>query len=611
MPTLPGLNPTSLQHCSNTISGGRCTAYCQSGFVTLGEFRCFAGAFIEVPTCVPAGTSVASYPAVHISFRMHSSLASTIDADAYLGEIASPMRSMMANSLSPYSLAPNDITFRIRHLTPDEVHSLTSSTSGARRLAILSVEVSATVAIISGQASDAQLVVSRLAALTTSNQLVQTFNSIYSAQCGQSCLAGPAEFLVASEPQTTRTFRGPPTTTSTTSIATFTAGTASSLVASQQDETNGSVVIVVSLTLTIAVSLLCVLLVLGAWWLRGKRKLLSYVKPFHDDCDVASLRKDLPLESTSRAPNNWIDDETTLCDLECSGKLSRRELAEKKKADKAVAKIAKQQEKQAKLEAAEAKKQEKAAAKLAKEQERKELALKVEAEKAAAKIAKEQDKQAKLEAAEASKIEKAAAKLAKEQETKEIALKVEAEKAAAKLLEEEEREVQKASADKLKAEQLLAKIALEEECRTKREADARLKEEERRAAKLAKELEKEAKRDAAAQLKADKLAEKAAAQAEARAKKEAADKLKQEEREAAEKLKQEAREAAKRAKEDELQAKKEKEKEALREKILQDKKAADEKLKVERDAVGNCAPGAPEFDMMEMDDALVDWRDPF
>lgn len=462
VPTLKGLDRAAVvSKCNSTSSGEACSAECLPGHLPTGEFRCYAGAFVEVPACTLFGGQVSTLLAVHVSFRIQGQPVFRMDAAEYLEEVAPALRALLVDGMRPYVLPSTDISFRIRKLEPSEVYNL----AGGRRLANLHVEVSATIAVSSAKDDDAQFFISKLVSLPSSSKLVQKFNAEYTRTCSQSCFGGSIVYMAPSIPQRTQLYVDPsatpaPTTTSTTTLApTPSPPAAVAAAASPESQTSISEIILLSAVITACIVWLCLLCGGGLWWCRKRRYQLAKVQP---------VKGDLFADGDTAWPADV--------------RLTKKESAEKQKAEKAVAKIAKEQEKQSKKEAAEASK----------------------AEAAAEELAREQELQA---AAEKKRVEAADAKLAREQEKVEAAERLKAEKLAGKLAKDQAKEAEKEAAAQLKAEQAATKLAKVQE----KQALAEQLKNGKEAAKVFQEQEKQAAKDAAAQVKAEHDAAKLAA----------------------------------------------------------------------------------------------------
>jgi len=510
VPNITGLDLVAAEkRCSNTTSGSSCTADCLFGRVTLGRFRCFAGSFIEVPNCMPAGGQATTLLGVHVSFRIQGRTFTTLTDAAYLEEFAPALRALIKGLLFPFSVSSSDISLRIRELGFAEVYN-TASSSG-RRLSTMNVVVSSTIAISSGKESDAELVMTKLINRPSASKLKQMINAEYDITCGDECLGGLIDNVKASNPQHTKVYvdLGIDSTTRPPSTTTPAPTTSSSAVVAAaqtppQDDFSGA--IVVSAILTMFLGMLCLAACVGVCWWRGRRIHTARVKPVAFNLDDDDI---------TRTAIAWPEE----------AELDRKMKLEKRLQEKAQKKLAKEQEKQAKREAAEKKDAEKVAAKLAKEEENRlqsENAEKVKAENAASRREKwQRDKEAKEEAAKKRAADQAAMKLAKEQEK----LAKEQEKLAQKAREAREAEI----LVQLKAEKAAAKRAADEkaskEAAEKRDAEA--------AAKLRKDQEQQSPAKTEEELlQEEKLAfaAKMMARAEAKDKEREEKKLKEKER---------------------------------------------------------------------------------
>merc|ERR1719408_417345 len=47
-----GDNVTIKKNCPSALSGDTCAGVCQDGYIVVGEFRCYAGTYVEVVECV-------------------------------------------------------------------------------------------------------------------------------------------------------------------------------------------------------------------------------------------------------------------------------------------------------------------------------------------------------------------------------------------------------------------------------------------------------------------------------------------------------------------------------------------------------------------------------
>jgi len=123
-------NAAIAEACPTTLSGGSCPVICLPGFIAVGEFRCYAGGFIERPRCMPGGAAMVTLPGVSMRLRI-GGISTTLSPDEYLEQIGTALKTSLAKLLSassPYTISPDYIQLIIVPLEGDVI------IGGGRRL---------------------------------------------------------------------------------------------------------------------------------------------------------------------------------------------------------------------------------------------------------------------------------------------------------------------------------------------------------------------------------------------------------------------------------------------------------------------------------------------
>jgi len=120
-----GDNVTIARRCPSLESGGSCSAVCQEGFIVIGEFRCYAGSYVEMAECVPTGQPVLTVPGITFNVRLND-IETDMSGDIYLIEIAPAIRLTTQQIIQPVEVQfpEEEIKMRIRSIPPSGNRSL-------------------------------------------------------------------------------------------------------------------------------------------------------------------------------------------------------------------------------------------------------------------------------------------------------------------------------------------------------------------------------------------------------------------------------------------------------------------------------------------------------
>lgn len=299
-PPVPGLEYlNTVKRCNGTLSGQACRPVCEQDRIAIGEYRCYAGSYIEFPACVEEGGYFVPILGAHISFRLQSRTNTRLTANTYLAEMTPTLKSVIMSAVLPAVVPSEDITFSTRNLETGEKETLMAS---ERRLSStdLYVEISTMIAISSGEESDAETVIVQLLRLPSSEQLAIRIDAEYNRLCNENtdtassvanpCPAGSVLHMTSSIPQRTQLYRGASTTTSTTTTTTRTTVLRiSTLVAmpsppvTTAEEADSGGTIAATAAITASSMLLCMFIIGGCVWWRRKSLGLARIVPVVDD----------------------------------------------------------------------------------------------------------------------------------------------------------------------------------------------------------------------------------------------------------------------------------------------------------------------------------------
>lgn len=133
--------------CPTTLSGAACSVICLPGYIGVGEFTCYAGGFVEIPQCMPGGTSMVTLPGLTLRLRIGGiELADGAAASAYLAAIGPALKIAVAefvSETSAFTVSPDYVTLTIEELPATAIVGGGGQVPGpARRLGVANVTVS-------------------------------------------------------------------------------------------------------------------------------------------------------------------------------------------------------------------------------------------------------------------------------------------------------------------------------------------------------------------------------------------------------------------------------------------------------------------------------------